>query len=187
VVEVLGHFAMALLWALPAWYRWDGRVSLAFVGFVLATAMLPDVDLVLRTVLPGVHHHGVTHTVAFVSAVALVAGVVVARGLLPRIERWWIRSEGHAIPRADAYAFVVGGLLFGGLSHVFADVLSAPDVASPVEPLWPFLDEPIVVDAIYYAAPEWNGGLLLVALALHGLVVYADVAPIADAVGRRGV
>jgi len=174
VVDVLGHFAMALLWALPAWYRWDGRASLAFVGFVASTAMLPDVDLALRAVLPGVHHHGVTHTVVFVAGVALVAGVVVARGLLPAIERWWVESEGHAVPRAEAYAFVVGGLLVGGLSHVFADVLSAPDVASPVEPLWPLVDAPISVDVIYYTAPEWNGGLLLVALGLHAVAGYVD-------------
>lgn len=185
MVDVTGHFAMAALWALPAWYRWHGRVALAFVGFVLATAMLPDVDLVLRAVIPGVHHHGVTHTVVFVAGVALVAGVVVAHALLPAIERWWIQSEGHSIPTVEAYAFVVGGLVLGGLSHVFADMLSAPDVASPVEPLWPFVDKPFSVDVIYYTAPAWNSGLLLVALALHGVVSYADVAPIANHVRRR--
>jgi hypothetical protein len=62
---------MALLWALPAWVRWDGRVNLAFIGFTFATAMLPDLDLVLRSVLP-ITHHGITHTVLFVVALALV-------------------------------------------------------------------------------------------------------------------
>ena len=186
MVDVPGHFAMALLWALPAWFLWDGRVSLAFVGFALATAMLPDVDLLLLGLPVGVHHHGVTHTVLFVSTVAVVAGVVVAHALVPWIERLWLESEGHTIPRAGVYAFVTGGLLVGGLSHVFADMLSAPDIAEPVEPFWPFFDKPVSFDVIYYTAPEWNLGLLLVAAALHAIVAYADVRPLGLTTGRSG-
>lgn len=178
MVDVLGHFGMAFLWAFPAWFRWDGRVSLAFIGFVISTAMLPDVDLVLRDFLPGFHHHGITHTVVFVTGVALVAGVVAAHVLRPTIERWWMHSEGHTVSRVDVYGFVTGGLLLGGLSHVFADMLSAPDVAQPVEPLWPFLDKPFSLDVIYYSAPTWNLGLLLFALALHVATGYADVKPL---------
>ena len=59
MVKLMGHVAMGLLFALPAWYRWEGRLPLAFVGFVLTTVVLPDVDLVLSGVVPGVHHHGV--------------------------------------------------------------------------------------------------------------------------------
>lgn len=186
MVDVMGHVAMAALWALPAWYLWDARPSLAFVGLVLATAMLPDVDLLLRDVLPGVHHHGVTHTVVFVVGVALVAGVLAARALMPAIERWWIRSGSQAVPRLDVYAFVTGGLLLGGLSHLFADMLSAPDISQPVEPFWPFFDKPVSVDLIYYSSPVWNLGLLTVAALLHAVVAYADIEPLAGSSGLLG-
>jgi hypothetical protein len=46
-------------------------------------------------------------------------------------------------------------------------VLSAPDVAAPLEPLWPLYRQPIVVDVIYYDSPIWNFGLLAAAIALH--------------------
>lgn len=85
MVDVLGHVAMGLLWAVPAWFWWGRRVSLAFFGFVLLTVMVPDVDLYL----PGVVHHGLTHTVLFVTLVALVGGAL----LTPR---------GHAHPPAVA-------------------------------------------------------------------------------------
>lgn len=178
MVDVLGHFAMAFLWAFPAWFRWDGRVSLAFIGLALSTAMLPDVDLVLRGFLPGVHHHGVTHTVLFVAAVAIVAGIAAAHVLAPVLERWWLRSEGHRIPRHEVHEFVTGGLLVGGLSHIFADMLSAPDISQPVEPLWPFMNVPISFDVVYYTAPTWNAGLLAFALVLHAVAGYVDIEPL---------
>jgi inner membrane protein len=52
MVDVSGHLAMALLFAVPAWVLWKRRGALAFAGFSLVTAMLPDVDLVLKTFLP---------------------------------------------------------------------------------------------------------------------------------------
>ena len=186
MVDVLGHFAMAFLWSFPAWFRWDGRVSLAFIGLAVSTAMLPDVDLLLRELPIGVHHHGVTHTVLFVTAFAIVVGIAAAHVLAPLIERWWIQSEGHAIPRHEVHVFVTGGLLVGGLSHIFADMLSAPDISQPVEPLWPFLNVPISFDLIYYTAPAWNAGLLLVALALHLVAGYVDVQPLRHRSNRQG-
>jgi membrane-bound metal-dependent hydrolase YbcI (DUF457 family) len=40
--------------------------------------MLPDLDLVLREVVPAVDHHGVTHTLLFVASVSVAAGYLVA-------------------------------------------------------------------------------------------------------------
>ncbi|WP_227374316.1 metal-dependent hydrolase [Haladaptatus halobius] len=177
MVKLMGHIAMGLLWALPVWFVWDGRVALAFVGFVLATVMLPDVDLVLRHMIPGVEHHGVTHTVLFVTVVAVVAGLVAAPVVKPMLQRWWVESEGEIVSKGAIHLFVVGGLLLGGLSHLFTDMLSAPDIAQPVEPFWPFFDKPVSFDLIYYSSAWWNLGLLIVAAAIHFGLMYLNQFP----------
>lgn len=167
MVKLMGHVAMGLLFSTPAWFIWRGRVRLSFIGFVLATVMLPDIDLLLHRVVPAVDHHEVTHTVVFVVAVAVVVGLLVSHGFMPVLERWWLASEHHPASRATIRRFVVGGLLLGGLSHLFADTLSAPDIAQPIEPLWPVFDQPISVDVIYYSSIWWNLGLLVVAVLIH--------------------
>lgn len=165
MVDVSGHLAMALLFAAPAWAIWGRRGALAFAGFSLVTAMLPDVDLVLKTVLP-IQHHGITHTILFVAVMSVLGGVIATRVLTERFNaNRWIRSEN--ITEETAFVFDTAGFLTGGLSHIFADLLSAPDVAQPLEPLWPFYDKPIAIDVIYYDSPLWNFGLLTVALAVH--------------------
>lgn len=174
MVDVMGHFAMALLFALPAWALWEGRVSLAFVGFAVSTAMLPDVDLVLQTVLP-IEHHGVTHTVLFVTLVALLVGALVEYGGKERLERHWLRSRGYRLQPGTLFLFVFAGLLLGGYSHLFADMLSAPDIAAPVEPFWPFFEKPWSVNVIWYNSPWWNRGLLTVAVLAHAVAAYIDV------------
>jgi inner membrane protein len=165
MVDVSGHLGMALLFAAPAWIVWRRRGALAFAGFSLLTAMLPDVDLVLKTVLP-IQHHGITHTILFVAVVSVLAGAIAARVLTERFNaNRWIRST-H-ITEGTVFVFATAGFLTGGLSHIFADLLSAPDIAQPLEPFWPFYDKPIAVDVIYYDSPLWNFGLLAVALAVH--------------------
>ncbi|PSP82483.1 hypothetical protein BRC83_09290 [Halobacteriales archaeon QS_1_68_17] len=69
--------------------------------------------------------------------------------------------------------FAFGAFLLGGLSHLFADMLSAPDIAQPIEPFWPFLTKPWSVDLLWYNSPWWNAGLLAVAVLLHVAVAYA--------------
>jgi len=173
MVDVMGHFGMALLWALPALVIWNGRASLAFIGLVLATAMLPDVDLVLSQFLP-IAYHGITHTILFVVTVGVVAGAVVEYGLKSWFERAWLRSEGHTISTGALFVFVAGALVPGGFSHLFADMLSAPDIAPPVNPFWPVFSKPWSVDVAWYNSPWWNRGLLAVAATLHLLVGYLD-------------
>lgn len=160
---------MGLLWAAPAWALWNRRASLAFVGFVLLTVMLPDVDLYL----PGVEHHGLTHTVLFVATVALVGGALVAPAAKPTLQRWWRRGERGSASPASVYPFVAGGFAIGGLSHLFIDMLSAGSGGNPpLEPFWPFFSKPISIDFIYYSSFAWNGGLLVAALLIH-LALYA--------------
>lgn len=175
MVDVLGHVAMGLLWAVPAWFLWDGRVSLAFVGFVLLTVMLPDLDLYL----PGVVHHGSTHTILFVAVVALVGGALVTPVTTPVLRRWWRRNENETVSRASIYSLVASGLLLGGLSHLFIDMLSAGAGGNPpLEPFWPFFTKPFSIDFIYYSSFAWNAGLLVVALVIHLLLFTLDVAPV---------
>ncbi|MFB6128947.1 MAG: metal-dependent hydrolase [Halorhabdus sp.] len=183
MVDVLGHVAIGLLAATPAWFLWDRRVSGAFVAFVLTTVMLPDVDLYV----PGVAHHGVTHTVVFGVLVSLSGGAVLAMGATQTLSRWWRRDEGRRVSWAGLYVFVAGGLLVGGLSHVFADMLSTAAVERPVEPFWPFFRKPFSLYAIqHYSAPVWNGALLVFATSLH-LALYAlDVSPVTSRVPLVG-
>ncbi|WP_254764624.1 metal-dependent hydrolase [Natrinema marinum] len=165
MVDVTGHLGMALLFAAPAWIIWGRRAALGFTGFALLTAMLPDTDLVLQGFLP-VTHHGVTHTVIFVVLASILAGVFAARWLTDWFNAHrWIRST--EIASLTVFVFATAGLILGGMSHLFADILSAPDIAPPLEPLWPFYREPIIVDVIYYDSPIWNFGLIAAAIGLH--------------------
>lgn len=165
MVDVMGYVALGLLWALPAWFVWADRVGLTFVGLVVLTAPVPDVDLWIERAAPAlVHHHGVTHTVAFVVLVSVLAGAVVAVALVGPVDRW-LRSE--EFDRPTLFAFAFGAFLLGGLSHLFGDVLSAPDVAQPIEPFWPLFAEPVALDLIRYNSPVWNLGLLIVAVLVH--------------------
>ena len=170
----MGHFGMALLWAAPAWLVWDGRVSLWFIGFALATAMLPDADLVLREFLP-VTHHGVTHTLVFVVGVSILAGLVVEYALHDRLNRTLLGPRGYEAAPGGLFLFATSGLLLGGVSHIFADTLSAPDIAAPLNPFWPFFDRPYSIDLIWYDSPWWNVGLLTVTVALHLALAYRDL------------
>ncbi len=176
MVKLMGHLAMGLLWAAPAWLLWDGQVSLAFVALVLSTTMLPDVDLLLRDVLPGVHHHGVTHTLLFGLLVSAVVGALVTRYGRAIAGRWWPRVE--RLPQATVFVFVTAAFLLGSYSHIFSDMLSAPDVAQPVEPLWPLWNKPLSLDVAYYSSIWWNAGLLAVAVAVHLVLAYLDRFPL---------
>ena len=179
MVDVLGHAAMGLVWAVPAWFLWDRRPSLSFVGFVLLTVMLPDVDLYL----PGVPHHGVTHTILFVAVGAVVAGALVAPVATPALRRWWDGSDEGSTPSVSTYLFVTSALLVGGLSHVFIDMLSAGTGGNPpLEPFWPFFEKSVSIDFIYYSSFAWNGGLFLAALAVHLALFALD----ADSADRSG-
>ena len=184
MVDVTGHIGMALLFAAPAWIVWGRRGALGFTAFTLVTAMLPDTDLVLRHVLP-ITHHGVTHTILFVVLVSIISGGSAAKWLTARFnDHSWIESTD--ITGETVFVFATTGLIAGGISHLFADVLSAPDIAPPLSPFWPFYPAPVVVDVIYYDSPVWNFGLLAVAVALHLVLARYESYPL-DHRFRAGV
>jgi len=183
MVEPLGHVAVGLLFALPAWFIWDGRTAAAFVVFVLATSSLPDVDLLLQAAGLPVKHHGVTHTVVFVLGFAVLVGGVGTRLFGPVLRRWWWLTEDERVNRGTLYAFVGGGLALGGLSHLLADAL-AGDWAEPIEPFWPVLETSFELGLFAYDTVWANLGLLLVALALHLPLFVSDALPVTTRRGR---
>jgi len=178
MVDIMGHLAFGLLFALPAWFIWRKRVAASFVALAMITSLLPDLDLWLARFFPGeFHHHGVTHTIVFVVLASVVIGLVAAAVLTRPVDEWlgWRRFD-----RWSMFGFAFLAFLLGGLSHVFADILSAPDISTPIEPFWPFFDKPWSVDLIYYNDPTWNGVFLLTMLIVHGVVAY-----VADPVSHR--
>lgn len=177
MVEPLGHVAMALAFALPAWILWDGRTGAAFVGFVLAASTLPDVDIVLMRRGFPIEHHTVTHTIAFVLVIAAAGGLLALAVLKPTLRRWWRLTEDEIVHRGTIALFAAGGLVLGGVSHLFGDML-AGDRYEPIEPLWPLVQEPIEFPVAHYTSPWLNGGLLAVVLALHLGVVVSGTFPI---------
>jgi membrane-bound metal-dependent hydrolase YbcI (DUF457 family) len=171
VVDLSGHVAMGLLFALPAWFRWHGRRSLGFVLLAGIAALAPDIDLWLVALFPGeIHHHGVTHTILFVAILSAVAAIALAGTLSGRINAW-LAPEGFERSRLTIVAFLA--VLTGGLSHLFADMLSAPDISTPIEPLWPLTGWTWGVDLVWYNARWINLGFLTVILAVHLVVAYA--------------
>jgi hypothetical protein len=173
MVDIMGHLAMGLLWAAPAWFVWHDRVSLVFVGVATVAALFPDVDLWLSALFPEViQHHGVFHTVLAVALASLAVGALAAATLVRPVDRW-LGSD--RFDRSSLFVFVTGATLVGGLSHLFADVLSAPDVSQAIEPFWPLYRQSLSIDLIWYNSPWWNVGLLTVAVLLHlGLAYVSD-------------
>lgn len=171
MVDVTGHIAFGLLFAVGAWFLWDDRASVAFVCLAAVASLLPDVDLWLTKLFPAeIHHHGVTHTVLFAGVASVVGGALVV-GLFGRRFDDWIPSE--RFDQASLFVFVTAGLLAGSLSHLVADMLSAPDIAKPINPFWPFFDKPWAVDVVWYNAAWINVGFFVVMVVIHALLAYA--------------
>lgn len=175
--ELLGHLAMGLLFALPAWMLWDGRTAVGFIGFVLATSKLPDVDLVLQAYGLPVHHHGVTHTVLFVVVSSVVVGAVAVALFRPVIKQACDLGEDEAVHKGTIYVFVTGGLVLGGLSHLFADMLAA-DGYQRIEPFWPVFQETYSIHVVHFTSPWLNLWLLVVAATLHAIVIASGLFPL---------
>ncbi|KYH25097.1 hypothetical protein HAPAU_26800 [Halalkalicoccus paucihalophilus] len=171
MVDVLGHLGMALIWLAPVWFFTDrpkAALATVFTGFWFG--MLPDVDLVISNHVVGIHHHGVFHTVLVVVVFAAIIGplwgLVVSR--LLGGTTWFSRE---AEKRATTIGFIV--VFVTGLSHLFADMLSAPDVSTRIEPFWPIYDGPIVlIDVLWYQSVWATWALFLPGLALNGVLWY---------------
>ncbi|WP_277542304.1 metal-dependent hydrolase [Haloarcula laminariae] len=173
MVDVLGHLGMALLWLAPVWYFIGHRRTAALViGGGFWFGMLPDIDLPLSAWVDGIHHHGVVHTVLAVAIFAAVIGpllgLVFAR-IGTRTDSKWF----YAPARERATAIGVLTVLVTGLAHLFADILSAPDVSTRIEPLWPVVEGPIVmVDVLWYQSWWATWGLFVLGVAVNGLAWY---------------
>lgn len=177
MVEQIGHVAIALLFALPAWIFWDGRTGGVFVVFVLATASIPDLDLWVRDYVSFVEHHGVMHTVVFVVSIAIVAGIVAVAVATPTLKRWWRLTEDERVDKSTVQLFVTSAFALGGLSHLVGDVL-ADDAYQKVEPFWPVVRTEVHVGIGHYTSPWLNGFLLVVAVALHAAVLLSGQFPL---------
>lgn len=167
MVDVLGHLGMALICLSPAWVFIDEpKTAATFVATGFWFGMLPDIDLVLSNWFPqSIHHHGVLHTVVAVTILAAVIGPLVGfvwTALLGDSD--WFSSWA----KAHAYSLGFTAVLVAGFSHLFSDMLSAPDIAPPIEPLWPLYGSDIVLWDVFYYTSVWaTWGLLILGLAIN--------------------
>jgi membrane-bound metal-dependent hydrolase YbcI (DUF457 family) len=173
MVDITGHIAFGLLFAVFAWFVWDRRAAATFVGLAVIASLLPDIDLWLTKLFPAeFHHHGVTHTVLFAVLASVVGGALVAWLLAGPIDDW---VESERFDRKSLFVFSTGAFLAGSLSHLVADMLSAPDISTPIEPFWPFFDKPWSVDLVWYNAFWINFGFIAVMILIHlALAYYSD-------------
>ncbi len=156
---------MALLWLAPAWLLAGRSTPVGtFVAVGVLFGMLPDVDLPLKTVVGTIEHHGVLHTVLFVTVAAAVLGPVLSLAYR-RVADTVDESSKPAEWPGFAFWFLV--VWIPGLSHLFADMLSAPDVAQAVEPFWPLYSQSLGIDLVWYDDPWFNWGLLLAGVLLN--------------------
>ena len=171
MVDVLGHLGMALLWLAPSWFFFDRpKTAVTFVTTSVWFGMLPDVDLVLSNYIQTITHHGVFHTVVAVTLFAMLLGPLL--GYL--LEKLAGGTEWFS-PDTTNHAIAIGilGVWIAGLSHLFADMLSAPDIAPAIEPLWPIYNSRIVlIDVVWYNAAWANWGLFIAGLAVNAVLWY---------------
>lgn len=170
MVDITGHIAFGLLFAVFAWFVWDRRASVVFVALAVVASLLPDIDLWLTKLFPAqFHHHGVTHTVLFAVLASVVGGAIIATLFAGPIDEW-IDSE--RFDRGSLFVFSMGALLAGSLSHLVADMLSAPDISTPIEPFWPFFDKPWSVDVVWYNDFWINYGFIALMIVVHLALAY---------------
>lgn len=176
MVDVLGHLGMALVWLAPSWYLFDRqKTAFTFVAIFFWFGMLPDVDLVASSLIPGIHHHGIFHTVLVVTILAVVVGPLVGW-----IFEQVIEKTGRPDRSVARHAVVIGiaGVWVTGISHLFADILSAPDASTVIEPLWPLVTGPLVsIDVLYYQSVWARWGLLVLGLGANVAAWYATREP----------
>ena len=171
MVDVVGHLGMALLWLSPAWFILDRpKTAATFVLSGFLFGMLPDVDLVLSNFFATIKHHGVFHTVLVVTILAAILGPIVGKVVegVAGGSDWLSRRA-----RENIYGFGFMAVWIAGLSHVFADMLSAPDIAEAIEPFWPLYQQSIGIDIVWYNDPWFNWGLFVAGVVVNVGLYYA--------------
>jgi MFS family permease len=173
MVDIIGHLGMALIWLAPAWLFIDGeKTAVTFVAVGFWFGLVPDIDLFLQRVFETIKHHGILHTILAVSLIAVVVGPLV--GWL--LERALGGSDWFS-PEAEDRAVSVGFLMvwIAGLAHIFADILSAPDIAEAIEPFWPLYQQSVGIDLVWYNNPMFNWGLFIVGIGLNVALYYTKL------------
>jgi inner membrane protein len=167
-VQSPGHIGLALLFAVPAWFVFtETKASVAFTALAASTGMLPDGDLLLMNYF-FVEHHGLTHSFVFTIPTALFLGAVVTGGYL------LIRGDKRT-STAAVYGFATLALFTGMAAHIVADMLTTPDIAPPIKPLYPVVSERVILDLAFVKSKLWNLGTLalgIVAQVGFGLRAY---------------
>ncbi|WP_122090869.1 metal-dependent hydrolase [Halalkalicoccus subterraneus] len=170
MVDITGHIAFGLLFALPAWFLWDDRASIGFIALSVVASLFPDIDLWLSRWFPEIiHHHGVTHTVLVVTIASVVVGAVLTGLFSTQIDN---RIQSEQFDTSSLFVFTTLGFLVGGLSHLSADILSAPDISTPIEPFWPLYTQPLGIDFVWYNAAWINIGFFSVMVVAHIALAY---------------
>jgi len=172
MTETLGHLGMALIFLAPAWLFIDNwRTAVLFIATGFWFGPVHDLDTYLRNWFPdAVHHHGVVHTVPAVILFAVVLGPILGWAL-KRVfggTNWFSREA------ADS-AIVMGVIAVGAatLSHLFTDILSAPDKSTRIEPFWPVIKGPVVyIDVLYYDSIWATWGLFILGLVVNAAFFY---------------
>lgn len=160
-----GHFGMALLFTAPVVALLHPRTQTGFTVYAMIASWFPDFDLYI----PGLVHHGITHTFAFAVVAGLAGGALAAIGVFVAREstREGFIEQFHPV---RVFAFVGLGLFLGVSSHVVADILVLLPGTQPVSPLWPISNQTYQFGITHLGAPVRNGILILVGLALHAVV-----------------
>lgn len=165
MVDVIGHLGMALIWLAPAWFFIDrSKTGLTFVGTGFWFGMAPDIDLALQGIVPTIKHHGILHTVLFVTVFAAVVGPIVGWVLEKTLggSEWFSEAASRASLKIGFIAVWVSGL-----AHLSADILSAPDISEAIEPFWPLYRSSLGIDIVWYNNPWFNWGLFVVGVLLN--------------------
>jgi inner membrane protein len=165
MVDIAGHLGVALIVLSPLWFLHDRRVALTFIAIGVPFGLLPDIDLLLKQFIPTIHHHGITHTILFVTVVSGIATVVVVPPLFDASrETEWFPIDTIEHP----YRVTFGTFWIASLSHLFMDMLASPDIKryEPIEPFWPLFQQPVTIDLIYYSAFLFTWGLLIAGIVI---------------------
>lgn len=171
VVDVIGHLGMALIWLAPSWLVFDHpKTAVTVIVASFWFGMLPDIDLVLSNYIQTVNHHGLFHTVVVVTLLAAVLGPALGWMLKELCgDSEWFSPE--ATNNAGTIGFL--GVWIAGLSHLFADMLSAPDIAPPIEPFWPLFNASVVQIDVFRVSSFWaTWGLLTVGVVVNAGLWY---------------
>ncbi|MFC4448520.1 metal-dependent hydrolase [Halorussus aquaticus] len=164
-----GHYGVALLFAVPFVVLLGRKSGTVFTTFVLFVALLPDLDLHI----PGVIHHGVTHTFLFGVVGGLVVGVMAVAVFLVYVALTGPPRSSRLTTRR-VFVWATTGAFLGVASHVVADVLVLLPGREPVSPFWPVLSRKIHIEALPLGAPLRNLGLMAFGLTAHALVFYYE-------------